>query len=122
MIRPLALLVCAFTILSSPGAALAKPKVALTEIEGDTNGEIRAAVIAALDSKDLALVNTKDVNRAATKLGSVADFTEKDFGKLAGALEADAIVLGKLDKSGDAFSLKFRLYIHDKMEKGFTIS
>jgi hypothetical protein len=122
MIRPLALLVCAFTILSLPGAALAKPKVALTEIEGDTNGEVRAAVITALESKDLGLVNTKDVNRAATKIGSVADFTEKDFSKLAAALEADAIVLGKLDTSGESKSLKFRLYVHNRMEKGFTIS
>jgi hypothetical protein len=122
MIRPLALLVCAFTILLLPGAALAKPKVALTEIEGDTNGELRAAVIAALDGKDLALVNGKDVSRAATKIGSVADFTEKDFNKLEAALEADAIVLGKLDTSGESKSLKFRLYIHNKMEKGFTIS
>ncbi|MEO7735941.1 MAG: hypothetical protein ABIY55_33605 [Kofleriaceae bacterium] len=123
MIRPLALLVCAFTIFLVPGAALAKPpKVALTEIEGDTNGEIRAAVIASLDSKELALVNSKDVSRASTKIGPVADFTEKDFGKLAAALEADAIVLAKLDKSGETISLKFRLYIHNKMEKGFTIS
>jgi hypothetical protein len=122
MIRPLALLVCAFAIVLAPGAALAKPKVALTEIEGDTNGEIRTAVIASLDSKELALVNSKDVSRAATKIGPVADFTEKDFGKLAAALEADAIVLAKLDKSGETKSLKFRLYIHNKMEKGFTVS
>ena len=122
MIRPLALLVCASAIVLVPGAALAKPKVALTEIEGDTNGEIRAAVIASLDSKELALVNSKDVSRAATKIGPVADFTEKDFGKLAAALEADAIVLAKLDKTGETKSLKFRLFVHNKMEKGFTIS
>lgn len=122
MIRPLALLVCVSTFVWSPGAALAKPKVALTEIEGDTTGEVRAAVIAALDGKDLALVNSRDVNRAAAKVGPIGDFTEKDFGKLEAALEADAIVLGKLDNSGETKSLKFRLFIHNKMEKGFTVS
>ncbi|MBC7977031.1 MAG: hypothetical protein H7138_18805 [Myxococcales bacterium] len=122
MIRPLALLVCAFSILFVPSAALAKPKVALTEIEGDTRGDVRAAVAAALDGKELSLVNAKEVNRAVAKVGKVADLTEPDLKKLATTLEADAIVLAKLEREGGTKSLKFRLYVNQAMVKGFTVS
>ncbi len=122
MIRPLALLVCAFSILFAPRAALAKPKVALTEIEGDTRGDVRAAVAAALDSKELSVVNAKEVNRAVAKVGKVADLTEPDLKKLATTLEADAIVLAKLEREGGTKSLKFRVFVNQAMVKGFTVS
>jgi hypothetical protein len=104
------------------GVAIAKPKVALTQIEGDTDDDVRDAVAEALDGKELSLIGTREVNRAVDKLGDLADLTEKDFRKLANELEADAIVLGKLDKVGGAKTLKFRLFVHKKMAKGFTVS
>jgi len=124
MTRPLALLVCALCILL-PHAASAKPKVALTEIEGDAGGDLRAAVTQALEGKELTLVNNKEVNRAVTaKLGEVelADATDKDLQALALQLKADAIVLGKLDQDGATKTLKLRLFVHDRMIKGFTVS
>jgi len=122
MTRPLALIICAAFMLSS-GAALARPKVALTQIEGDASGDVRDAVAEALEGgKELSLISGREVNRAVDKLGDLADLTEKDFKKLATELEADAIVLGKLDKVGSAKTLKFRLYVHKKMAKGFTVS
>ena len=102
--------------------ALAKPKVALTQIEGDTTGDVSDAVAEALEGGELSLIGRKEVNRAVDKLGDLADLTEKDFKKLANELEADAVVLGKLDKVGGTKTLKFRLYVHKKMAKGFTVS
>ena len=122
MTRPLALIFCVAFMLSSH-AAWARPKVALTRIEGDASGDVRDAVVEALEGgKELSLISGREVNRAVDKLGDLADLTEKDFKKLATELEADAIVLGKLDKVGSAKALKFRLYVHKKMAKGFTVS
>src|SRR5678815_4493176 len=104
------------------GVAHARPKVALTQIEGDTTGDVHDAVAEALEGSELSLIGSKEVNRAVDKLGDLADLTEKDFKKLANELEADAIVLGKLDKAGGAKTLRFRLYVHKKMTKGFTVS
>jgi hypothetical protein len=124
MTRPLAWvipsLICG--LMSVSGLAIAKPKVALTQIEGDTDDDVRDAVAEALDGKELSLIGSREVNRAVDKLGDLADLTEKDFRKLANELEADAIVLGKLDKAGGAKTLKFRLFVHRKMAKGFTVS
>jgi hypothetical protein len=121
MTRALALVACAACFLSSHTAS-AKPKVALTQIEGDASGDVRDAVAEALEGKELALIGSREVNRAVDKLGDLADLTEKDFKKLATELDADAIVAGKLDKVGSAKTLKFRLFVHKKMAKGFTVS
>jgi hypothetical protein len=121
MTRPLVLLVyAALTLL--PQAAAAKPKVALTQIENDASGDVREAVVEALEGKELSLIGGKEVNRAVDKLGDLADLTEKDLKKLATELEADAIVIGKLDKVGGSKTLKFRLFVHKKLAKGFTVS
>src|SRR5262245_47372425 len=105
-----------------PGVAHAKPKVALTQIEGDTTGDVHDAVVEALEGGELSLIGSKEVNRAVDKLGDLADLTDKDFKKLANELEADANVLGKLGKAGGAKTLRFRFYVHRKMTKGFTVS
>src|ERR1044071_1208672 len=121
MTRALALLLCAACLVLS-NTASAKPKVALTQIEGDATGDVRDAVAEAIEGKELALIGSREVNRAVDKLGDLADLTEKDFKKLANELEADAIVAGKLDKVGTAKTLRFRLFVHKKMAKGFTVS
>lgn len=103
-------------------AAWAKPKVALTAIDGDASGDVHDAVEEALQGKEVSLIGDREVTRAVDKLGDVADLTEKDLRKLSIELEADAIVIGKLEKSGGSKSLKFKLYVHKKLAKGFTIS
>ena len=121
MTRALALLFCAACFLLSRPAA-AKPRVAVTQIEGDTEGTVRDAVAEALDGGELLLIGSREVNRAVDKLGDIAELTEKDFKKLATELEADAIVSGKLGKVGTTRTLKFRLFVHKKMAQGFTMS
>jgi opacity protein-like surface antigen len=121
MIRALALLTFAACLLGSH-TAQAKPKVALTQIDGDANGDVRDAVAEALEGKELSLITGREVNRAVDKIGDLADLTEKDFKKLATELEADAIVSGKLEKVGATKTLRFRLFVRKKMAKGFTVS
>jgi hypothetical protein len=121
MIRALALSSCAACLLLSH-AAWSKPKVALTQIEGDATGDVRDAVAEAIEGSEISLIASREVNRAVDKLGDLSDLTEKDFKKLASDLEADAIVAGKLDKVGRAKTIKFRLFVHRKMAKGFTVS
>ena len=121
MTRALALICCAAGLLVTQ-AVSAKPKIALTQIEGDATGDVHDAVAEALEGKELLLIASRDVNRAVDKLGDLSDLTEKDFKKLATELDADAIIAGKLDKVGGAKTLKFRLYVRKKMAKGFTVS
>src|SRR5437016_976645 len=121
MTRPLALVAFTAFLLTSHAAA-AKPKVALTQIDGDASGDLHDAVAEALEGKELSLSSSREVNRAVGRLGDLADLSEKDLKRLANDLEADAIVLGKLEKVGGSKALKFRIYLHKKMAKGFTVS
>src|SRR3954465_3246999 len=120
MTRPLALVFSATVLLWSQ-AASARPKVALTQIEGDASGDVRDAVAEALEGKELSLIGSREVNRAVDKLGDLAGLTEKDFKKVATELDADAVVAAKLDKVGGAKTLRFRVFAHKKMAKGFTV-
>src|ERR1041384_3573096 len=122
MTRALALICCAASFLVSQAASAKPSRVALTQIEGDATGDVRDAVAEALEGKELSLIASREVNRAVGKLGELSDLTEKDFKKLASELDADAVVAGKLDKVGTAKTLKFRLFVHKKMAKGFTVS
>jgi hypothetical protein len=122
MTRALALICCAASFLASHAASAKPSRVALTQIEGDATGDVHDAVAEALEGKELSLIASREVNRAVDKLGDLPDLTEKDFKKLASELDADAIVAGKLDKVGTARTLKFRLFVHKKMAKGFTVS
>lgn len=122
MTRALALICCAASFLVSHPASAKPSRVALTQIEGDASGDVRDAVAEALEGKELSLIASREVNRAVDKLGGLSDLTEKDFKKLASELDADAVVAGKLDKVGSAKTLKFRMFVHKKMAKGFTVS
>ena len=108
-----------FAVLAADVAAA--PKVALTAIENDPGGDVRDAVAAALDGKDLSVIGEKEVNRAVDRLGDVAELTEKDAKKLARQLDADAVVLGSLARSGGSKTLKFKLFVNGKKTKGFSV-
>ena len=122
MIRPtLAFALLALVLGASP--AMAAPKIALTTIDNDSGGDVRDAVVDALDGKDLTLVSEKETNRAVDKLkGELADLTEKQAKKLATELEADAIVHGTLDKQGGSKVLKFKLFVNGRKMKGFSVT
>ncbi len=108
--------------LAMPSLASAKPKVALTPIDGDASGDVAEAVADALDGADLTMIATKTVTRAVDKLGYDGELTEKQAKKVGTELEADAVIQGKLDKQGSSKSLHVTLFLHGKKSKGFTVS
>lgn len=114
--------VAVVALVASPSSAEAKPKLALTMIDGDEKGKVADSVIEALDGDDLTVLSQRVVNKAVDKLGLDTDMTEKEARKLATELEADAIVIGKLDTSGPNKKLQFKLYIHGKKARGFTVT
>lgn len=124
MTRTLAIVTVAVVaiIAGAPRTASAKPKVALTVIDGDSSGAVGDAVTEALDSEELTVISQRVVNKAVDKLGFDADMTEKQAKKLATEIEADAIAIGKLGKSGPNKTLHFALYIHGKKARGFTVT
>lgn len=124
MTRTLAIVIVAMVaiLVGAPRAASAKPKVALTAIDGDASGAIGDAVTEALDSEDLTVISQRVVNKAVDKLGLDTDMTEKQAKKLSTEIEADAIAIGKLGKSGPNKTLHFALYIHGKKARGFTVT
>jgi hypothetical protein len=68
------------------------------------------------------VISQRVVNKAVDKLGFDADMTEKQAKKLSTEVEADAIAIGKLGKSGPNKTLHFALYIHGKKARGFTVT
>ncbi|MEO7092830.1 MAG: hypothetical protein ABI175_06235 [Polyangiales bacterium] len=124
MTRTLAMLTVAVVALVAgvPRTASAKPKLALTAIDGDSSGQVGDAVTEALDSEELTIISQRVVNKAVDKLGFDSDMTEKQAKKLSTEIEADAIAIGKLDKEGPHKKLHFALYIHGKKARGFTVT
>src|SRR3954466_5478383 len=124
MTRTLAMVTLAAAALVAAMATSvdAKPKVALTAIDGDDSGKIGDAVVEALDGDELTVISQRTVNKAVDKLGLDADMSEKQAKKLSGEVDADAIAIGKLGKAGGNRTLHFTLYIHGKKARGFTVT
>src|SRR6187402_483720 len=91
-----------------PVMAWAAPKVAVTAIDGDSEGEVRDALAEAIEGDDYKLISKKETSRAVDKVGDVSDLSEKDAKKLAKDLSADAIISGSLEKSGAMKALKIK--------------
>lgn len=123
MTKTLAMVTLALALLvaSRPAIASAKPKIALTAIDGDESGTVGDAVTEALDGEELTVISQRVVNKAVDKLGLDSEMTEKQAKKLAGEVEADAIVIAKLDKDGGHKRLHFKLYVHGKKARGFKV-
>ncbi len=121
MTRSVALIFCVAGLLCSHSAS-ARPRIALTEIAGDASGDVRDAVADALAGNELLLIGNFAVDRAMANFGEVTELTEKDFKRLASELAADAVVSGKLSRSGGARTLKFRVFVGKKLTKSFTMS
>lgn len=111
-----------FVIALWVGVAYAKPKVAVTPIEGDDSGDMRDAVAEALDGDDLDVISTGKVTKAFDKLGYEGELSEKQAKKVAKELEADAVLHAKLGKSGKNKTLKFTVFVGGKKEKGFKVT
>jgi ribosomal protein L21 len=117
---------CLLAVLGFAASAAAAPKVALPAIEGDITGDMRDDVTSALDSSELTMLGEKEVNRVYDRLNleNLTELSEKQAKKLAKDLEADAVltaVLAKKGRNGKTKTLKFRLYVNGKKQRGFTV-
>ncbi|HEU0029462.1 MAG TPA: hypothetical protein VFQ53_02430 [Kofleriaceae bacterium] len=124
MTRPIALAAFVWLVLAKLAAVAwaGPPKLALPAIEGDDDGELRDAVMEALDGEDIALVGPKATNRATEKLGELSGLTTKQAKQLATELKADAIIYGALQSSeGKSRILHFDIWVNGHKLKGFTI-
>lgn len=113
-------LICSIAIWVS--VASAKPRVAVTPIEGDDSGDMRDAVADALDGGELDVISTGKVTKAFDKLGYEGELSEKQAKKVAKELEADAVLHGKLGKSGKNKTLRFSLFVGGKKQRGFKVT
>lgn len=116
-------LITFLAILGLSATAVAAPKIAFPAIEGDLTGDMRDDVAAALDGDELVILGEKEVNRVYDRLNleNLAELSEKQAKKLSTDLEADAVVTAVLAKKGKKKTLKFRLFVNGKKQKGFTV-
>lgn len=104
------------------GVANAKPKVAVAPIDGDESGDMRDAVAEALDGGDLDIISTGKVTKVIDKLGYDSDLSEKQAKKVGKELEADVVLVAKLGKSGKYKTLRFKVFVGGKKERGFKVT
>jgi len=117
MKRPLVIAIA----LATAGSAWAKPpKVVIVPFTGDVSGDTQDAVADALGD-DVKVAGPKETSRALDKLGLDTDLGEKDAKKLSSELEADAVIQGSLTSQDGKQILHFKLFVHGKKVKGFTI-
>lgn len=125
MNRLLATVFMALGLLLGVGlrSAEAKPTiVAITPIDGDTNGSIGDAITEAIDGNDLTTLAPKVVTRAVDKLGYEGELSDKQAKKLATELEADAVVQATLERDGKRKVLRFKLLVRGKKARGFKVT
>jgi hypothetical protein len=121
MTRLIAVSIVCF-VVALPAGAMARPRVALAPLDGDSSGDITDAVSDALDAGELAVVGPKQFTRALDKLGlDAGDLSDKSLKKLATELEADAVVQGSLSMKGGNHVLHIKLFVHGKKAKGFRV-
>ena len=112
-------MVCCVAAVTIPAVAEAKPKVAFTAIVGDEGDEVTEDIAGTL--AEFKLISRKEIKKKAKTLGLEDDWADKDFVKLAKELEADAIVQGTLEPKGNKKNLTFKIYVHGKKAKGFSV-
>ncbi len=118
--RTLLIVVFALGVVATP--AWAKPKVAMTPIEGDDSGKIGDAINDALDGSDVDLISPKAVTRAMDKLGYEGALNEKEARKLGKELEVQAVVMARYEKAGKHKVLRFKLVVGGKKGRGFKVT
>jgi hypothetical protein len=103
-----------------PTWAIAKPKIAVTRVDGDNGREIEKILIEVL-SDDATVVKPKEVERAMDKLGLSGELDAGDAQRLQKRLDVSVVVQGKLKKTGKTTSLRLSLAVRDRKPKGFTL-
>ena len=121
MIRPL--FVFLMVLVAWPTLAAAKPtRVVVGQIQGDDDADVTAAITDSIGS-DVTIVGKREVSKAEDKLRLSPELTDKEIRKLLKELDADAVVKGTLEKTGDAMALHLKVYLRlSTKPKAFTLS
>ena len=117
VVRWLAVLV----LIVAPSMALAKPKVAVTPVIGDSASNQVAALLEELLQETASVVTHGRTETAMEKLGLSGELDEKDARKLTKKLGVVALVQGKLGKDGRKRTLHLTISSRTKKPTGFTV-
>ena len=117
------LLVIGLAYIGLPIQADARPrrKIALAPIQGDRKNQLAQAIIAALGTKDFAVVGPRVVGRERAKLGLPDELGPDDARALATALGAAATIEGSVASAGGKRRLHLDVHPRGKPSSGFTI-
>jgi len=112
-------LLVVFTLV--PVITWAKPKVAVAPLAGDSKGKVAAAVTKVAED-DHEVVGPDDVTSAMKKLDLAGDLDRKAVKKLRVKLEADFVVIGKVEKNDDDKTLELEVYGKGKKRKKLQVT
>lgn len=100
------LLACALVLLTC-ASAWAQKLVAVAKVEGDRNGEVTSVVVNALDG-EFKVISPKAVTRSAEDMSVGID--DANAARLIADLEADALVMGVLEKTDEGHKLQLKVF------------
>jgi hypothetical protein len=121
MIRPF--VVFLMVLVAWPTLAAARPtRVVIAQISGDDGGDVSTALRASISS-DVQIVGKREVSKVSDKLKLSEELTDKEVRKLIKGVDADAVIKGTLDKSGDTQALHLKVYLKTEVKPhAFTLS
>jgi hypothetical protein len=117
-VRRLLIAVAVAFLWASP--ALAKPKVVVTPVGGDSDDKMGAVVREALDDK-LSVLGPEEVERAMSKLSLSGELEESDVQRLRTKLDAAVVVQGKISRVGQKRSVKLVVWVRGKKPSDFNV-
>jgi hypothetical protein len=113
-------LLIAVVMMLGTTSALAKPKVAVAPIKGDTNDQLGNVLVDVLSEKTR-VVGPVEVERAIAKLGFTGALEPEDVGRLEEKLGVSALIQGKLKKDGKRKSLQLIVTSRGGKQLKFTV-
>jgi hypothetical protein len=115
-----AVVIAVACVLATTADVLAKPKVAIAPLDGDDSGKIGALVLDASD--EVATVTSPKTVSKALKDLDISDIDNASSAKkLRKKLKVDAVVYGKVEKTGSKHELKLSVYTRGKKPDRFSI-
>jgi hypothetical protein len=101
-------------------SAFAKPRGAVTPVDGDSGDKMGEAVRDLLGDK-LAVVAPEDVDRAMSKLRVSGELEEDEILRLRQRLDAAVVVQGKLGRAGKKKTVKLTVWVRGKQPSVFNV-
>ena len=110
------LLPIGLVLLATTGVAVAKPKLAITPIDGDKGGKVGAAIAEAV-SDEVTIIPRDRVADKMDRLGMSGELVPFDREKLQGRLDATALVEGKVTSGDGRSTLRLTITTNEKTSR-----